>query len=132
MICICCCLESRLNIKKTAPMKQKRQDMHLHIHLPNIACFPPLTISLNVSSPPIRFLLECLEDLDSSLRKLNSRLFLIRGQPADVLPRLFKVIHALLVSHFPICLFRPTSRRRKWVLGARIRSSNVPRNCCWS
>lgn len=37
-----------------------------------------------------RFLLECLEDLDSSLRKLNSRLFLIRGQPADVLPRLFK------------------------------------------
>ncbi|XP_067270023.1 cryptochrome circadian regulator 3a [Pseudorasbora parva] len=37
-----------------------------------------------------RFLLQCLEDLDSSLRKLNSRLFVIRGQPANVFPRLFK------------------------------------------
>ncbi|KAL6036206.1 hypothetical protein STEG23_023942, partial [Scotinomys teguina] len=36
------------------------------------------------------FLLQCLEDLDSNLRKLNSRLFVIRGQPADVFPRLFK------------------------------------------
>lgn len=38
-----------------------------------------------------RFLLQSLEDLDSSLRKLNSRLFVIRGQPTDVFPRLFKV-----------------------------------------
>ena len=37
-----------------------------------------------------RFLLQCLEDLDCSLRKLNSRLFVIRGQPADALPKLFK------------------------------------------
>ncbi|XP_068611205.1 cryptochrome-1-like isoform X1 [Brachionichthys hirsutus] len=37
-----------------------------------------------------RFLLQSLEDLDSSLRKLNSRLFVIRGQPTDVFPRLFK------------------------------------------
>ncbi|XP_061076158.1 cryptochrome-1-like [Conger conger] len=37
-----------------------------------------------------RFLLQCLEDLDASLRKLNSRLFVIRGQPANVFPRLFK------------------------------------------
>ncbi|XP_076444483.1 cryptochrome-1-like [Babylonia areolata] len=37
-----------------------------------------------------RFLLESLEDLDSSLRKLNSRLFVIRGQPADVFSRIFK------------------------------------------
>ncbi|XP_039878788.1 cryptochrome-1-like isoform X3 [Simochromis diagramma] len=36
------------------------------------------------------FLLQCLEDLDASLRKLNSRLFVIRGQPANVFPRLFK------------------------------------------
>ncbi|XP_071346620.1 cryptochrome-2 isoform X2 [Trachinotus anak] len=36
------------------------------------------------------FLLEALEDLDSSLKKLNSRLFVIRGQPTDVFPRLFK------------------------------------------
>ncbi|XP_068117815.1 cryptochrome-2 [Hyperolius riggenbachi] len=37
-----------------------------------------------------RFLLQSLEDLDSSLRKLGSRLFVVRGQPADVFPRLFK------------------------------------------
>ncbi|XP_057330375.1 cryptochrome-1-like isoform X1 [Microplitis mediator] len=37
-----------------------------------------------------RFLLQCLEDLDASLRKLNSRLFVIRGQPADVLPKIFR------------------------------------------
>nr|XP_025121948.1 cryptochrome-2 isoform X3 [Bubalus bubalis] len=37
-----------------------------------------------------RFLLQSLEDLDRSLRKLNSRLFVVRGQPADVFPRLFK------------------------------------------
>ncbi|CAG7829298.1 unnamed protein product [Allacma fusca] len=38
-----------------------------------------------------RFLLQCLDDLDCSLRKLNnSRLFVIRGQPADVLPKYFK------------------------------------------
>ncbi|VVC94173.1 unnamed protein product [Leptidea sinapis] len=37
-----------------------------------------------------RFLLQCLEDLDRSLRKLNSRLFVVRGQPADALPKLFR------------------------------------------
>lgn len=38
-----------------------------------------------------RFLLEALEDLDSSLRKLSSRLLVVRGQPTDVFPRLLKV-----------------------------------------
>ncbi|XP_060784235.1 cryptochrome-2 [Neoarius graeffei] len=44
----------------------------------------------NVGVNRWRFLLESLEDLDKSLRKLNSRLFVVRGQPADVFPRLFK------------------------------------------
>lgn len=46
--------------------------------------------SSNVGINKWRFLLQCLEDLDRSLRKLNSRLFVIRGQPADALPKLFK------------------------------------------
>ncbi|XP_043667140.1 cryptochrome-1-like isoform X1 [Vespula pensylvanica] len=46
--------------------------------------------STNVGINKWRFLLQCLEDLDCSLRKLNSRLFVIRGQPADTLPKLFK------------------------------------------
>ncbi|XP_024254674.1 cryptochrome-1b [Oncorhynchus tshawytscha] len=46
--------------------------------------------SSNVGISRWRFLLQCLEDLDASLRKLHSRLFVIRGQPTDVFPRLFK------------------------------------------
>lgn len=38
-----------------------------------------------------RFLLQCLTDLDESLKKLNSRLFVIKGQPAEALPKLFRV-----------------------------------------
>ncbi|XP_068603734.1 cryptochrome-1-like isoform X1 [Brachionichthys hirsutus] len=46
--------------------------------------------SSNVGVNRWRFLLQCLEDLDASLRKLDSRLFVIRGQPANEFPRLFK------------------------------------------
>uniref|UniRef100_A0A3P8X1A8 Cryptochrome circadian regulator 2 n=1 Tax=Cynoglossus semilaevis TaxID=244447 RepID=A0A3P8X1A8_CYNSE len=44
----------------------------------------------NVGINRWRFLGEALEDLDNSLKKFNSRLFVIRGQPTDVFPRLFK------------------------------------------
>nr|XP_057931731.1 cryptochrome-2 isoform X1 [Doryrhamphus excisus] len=44
----------------------------------------------NVGINRWRFLLEALEDLDCSLKMLNSRLFVVRGQPAEVFPRLFK------------------------------------------
>ncbi|XP_077372469.1 cryptochrome-2 [Festucalex cinctus] len=44
----------------------------------------------NVGINRWRFLLEALEDLDCSLKKFNSRLFVVRGQPAEVFPRLFK------------------------------------------
>lgn len=37
-----------------------------------------------------RFLLGALKDLDCSLRKLNSRLFVVRGKPEEVLPKLFQ------------------------------------------
>uniref|UniRef100_A0A3Q2T7S1 Cryptochrome circadian regulator 5 n=1 Tax=Fundulus heteroclitus TaxID=8078 RepID=A0A3Q2T7S1_FUNHE len=36
-----------------------------------------------------RFLLGALKDLDCSLRKLNSRLFVLKGKPEDVFPKLF-------------------------------------------
>lgn len=48
------------------------------------------TINIATLSCTFRFLLQCLEDLDKSLRKLNSRLFVVRGQPADALPKLFR------------------------------------------
>ncbi|XP_045471055.1 cryptochrome-1-like [Harmonia axyridis] len=46
--------------------------------------------SSNVGINKWRFLLQCLDDLDRSLKKFNSRLFVVRGQPADALPKLFK------------------------------------------
>ncbi|KAL9971457.1 hypothetical protein ACROYT_G017620 [Oculina patagonica] len=45
---------------------------------------------INISRNKWRFLLDCLLDLDCSLRKLNSRLFIVRGQPIDVFPKLIK------------------------------------------
>ncbi|XP_026726090.1 cryptochrome-1-like isoform X2 [Trichoplusia ni] len=51
---------------------------------------PWFASSSNVGINKWRFLLQCLEDLDASLRKLNSRLFVVRGQPADALPKLFR------------------------------------------
>ncbi|XP_050409035.1 cryptochrome-1 isoform X2 [Patella vulgata] len=43
-----------------------------------------------------RFLLEALQDLDTNLRKLNSRLYVVRGKPKEVFPKLFnkwKITH---------------------------------------
>ncbi|XP_041098433.1 cryptochrome circadian regulator 5 isoform X2 [Polyodon spathula] len=37
-----------------------------------------------------RFLLDALKDLDGSLRKVNSRLFVVRGKPTETFPRLFQ------------------------------------------
>ncbi|OWR50781.1 cryptochrome 2 [Danaus plexippus plexippus] len=51
---------------------------------------PWFASSSNVGINKWRFLLQCLEDLDKNLRKLNSRLFVVRGQPADALPKLFR------------------------------------------
>lgn len=51
---------------------------------------PWFASSSNVGINKWRFLLQCLEDLDTSLKKLNSRLFVVRGQPADALPKLFR------------------------------------------
>lgn len=56
---------------------------------------------INIFLNSCRFLLQCLEDLDANLRKLNSRLFVIRGQPADVFPRLFKVNTTLQLLFSP-------------------------------
>jgi len=49
-----------------------------------------------------RFLLQCLSDLDNSLKKLNSRLFVIKGQPAEALPKLFRVSFHQITSDFKL------------------------------
>ena len=45
---------------------------------------------LNICANKWRFLLECLNDLDESLRKFNSRLFIVKGQPIDAFPKLIE------------------------------------------
>lgn len=42
----------------------------------------------------MRFLHECLEDLDNSLKEYGTRLHCIQGKNLDVLANLFKVIIA--------------------------------------
>ncbi|KAM8927315.1 cryptochrome-1-like [Pelodytes ibericus] len=46
--------------------------------------------NMRVSVNRWRFLIEALKDLDDNLRKINSRLFVVRGKPAEVFPVLFK------------------------------------------
>jgi cryptochrome len=45
------------------------------------------------------FLLECLSDLDSSLRSVGSRLFVVHGKPEEQLPLLVKKWKADLVTY---------------------------------
>ncbi|KAJ8031835.1 Cryptochrome-1 [Holothuria leucospilota] len=74
-----------------------------------------------------RFLLDCLEDLDKSLRKLNSRLFLVRGQPADVFPRLFKEWNITHLSFEEDC--EPYGRERDQVIKALAQEAGVDVIC---
>ena len=46
-----------------------------------------------------RFLVESLKDLDTSLRKLNSRLFVLKGNPKEVLPKAFKDWNVNFISY---------------------------------
>jgi hypothetical protein len=46
----------------------------------------------------IRFLLESLQDLDTSLRNCGSRLLLIHGSPISVIPHLLTKVHTILSS----------------------------------
>jgi len=60
----------------------------------------PSTIntSSRVETNKWRFLLESLQDLDCTLRKHNSRLYVLQGQPTYVLPSLFKHWHVNVLS----------------------------------
>ncbi|XP_067346218.1 cryptochrome circadian regulator 5 isoform X3 [Channa argus] len=51
---------------------------------------PNLYYTTSVGINRWRFLIGALKDLDCSLKKLDSRLFVVRGEPEDVFPELFK------------------------------------------
>lgn len=51
---------------------------------------PPFIPDGNISANRWNFLIECLEDLDNSLRSLGSRLLVLQGYPAQVIPKLLQ------------------------------------------
>ena len=67
-------------------------------HVFPVFCLDPHFISSGTVGPNrIRFLLESLEDLDSSLRSAKSQLFVLHGNPTEVLPGVVKALGAELL-----------------------------------
>lgn len=54
---------------------------------------PPFIPDANISANRWKFLIECLEDLDTSLKSIGSRLLVVQGYPAQVIPKLLKTLH---------------------------------------
>jgi len=54
---------------------------------------PPFIPDANISANRWNFLIECLEDLDRGLRSIGSRLLVVQGYPAQVIPKLLKNLH---------------------------------------
>lgn len=55
-------------------------------------------IRLRVGPNRWRFLQETLADLDQNLRKLNTRLFVVRGNPSDAFKRIFKEWNVVMLT----------------------------------
>lgn len=47
-------------------------------------------IKSKIGANRLRFLIQSLQDLDSNLKKLNSRLYVVKGRASDCLPKLFE------------------------------------------
>lgn len=76
-------------LNKYTNIKHVITAMYLH-RLNQINCVLLFIKWLSTIHLAYRFLLQCLEDLDSNLRKINSRLFVLRGQPNDIFPKIFE------------------------------------------
>ncbi|XP_058840095.1 cryptochrome-1-like [Topomyia yanbarensis] len=60
---------------------------------------PAIRKWLRIGANRWRFLQQSLEDLDKSLRKINSRLYVVRGDPTKVFPLLFQEWNACLLTY---------------------------------
>ncbi|XP_068718955.1 uncharacterized protein [Montipora capricornis] len=54
---------------------------------------PPVIPDTNISANRWNFLIECLEDLDHSLRSIGSKLLVVQGYPAEIIPKLIECLH---------------------------------------
>ena len=59
---------------------------------------PKFTTADIMSANRFSFLLESLEDLDTGLRKIGSRLYVVRGKPEEQLPRLARLWDVSVVT----------------------------------
>ncbi|XP_058450142.1 cryptochrome-1 [Malaya genurostris] len=60
---------------------------------------PEIRKWLKVGPNRWRFLQQSLDDLDQNLRKLNSRLYVVRGDPVEVFPKLFQQWNVCLLTY---------------------------------
>ena len=72
------------------PLEEENDDSRPELR-PVFVLDPWFVANMKVGPNRWRFLQESLENLDSSLRKLGSRLFVIRGKPRPVFESLFEV-----------------------------------------
>jgi deoxyribodipyrimidine photo-lyase len=93
--------EERREQRRMTALVWFRRDLRLHDHpalhaacaghdriVPVFCLDDRLLHGRHASGPRTQFLLECLEDLDASLRRAGSRLIVRRGRPEDVLVRI--------------------------------------------
>nr|XP_026490035.1 cryptochrome-1 [Vanessa tameamea] len=56
-------------------------------------------IKNKIGANRLRFLIQSLQDLDLNLRKINSRLFIIKGKAVECLPKIFEKWHVKFLTH---------------------------------
>lgn len=78
--------------------KENREELSLTLLLPARITLFPLFQRLRVGPNRWRFLQETLENLDQNLRKLNTQLFVIRGNPKEKFPKLFNEWNVVLLT----------------------------------
>ena len=67
--------------------------------LPRVVVDPNIHALLRCSALRARFLLECVRDLDAGLRERGSRLYVVSGDPVEVLPALWEKWGVTHVTH---------------------------------
>ena len=89
-----------------------------------------LTSSGRVGPRRYQFLLESLTDLDASLRQLDSQLYVARGKPADVIPRICEASGATLLTFEADT--EPYAQTRDGDIQAKMKKMGVTVDVCWS
>ena len=91
---------------------------------------PPVIPDTNISANRWNFLIECLEDLDHSLRSIGSQLLVVRGYPAEIIPKLIKCLHVTKLTFESES--EPFSRQRDAVITHLAESVGVKVVSCTS